>query len=392
MALTKVQDDLLRGGGGGGGGGDVTFNSIVVDNGIQFGDQYASLYQPTETTVFLLMDDETGWFYDRVTEQLIFYRGGNVVMYELPDDPTFGEAWVYNGTMYLEGAYYAALGGQFGDPLNAIYMATETLPTWTVGNGAAIQYDRNTDEWLFYADSTLAMVLGPGGIVSGGGTPGAHTHELADITDLSDLDLVYAAIGHNHDSVYMPKTWTVTAGAGLSGGGDGSTNRTLDLDLNELTTDATGGAGNDLIPFVDVSDGNASNKVLVSDFIANVQSLLKPTEHISWAVTRDDVDITTGTAKIARRLPYAFTLTELPRAYVTTPGTGGITVDINEEGASILSTKLTIDSTEESSVTAATPAVLSDSALASDAKITVDVDAVGSGVRGLVVTLIGHRT
>lgn len=41
-------------------------------------------------------------------------------------------------------------------------------------------------------------------------------------------------------------------------------------DLNSLTTDATGGAVADFIPFVDASDSNASNKVTVQDLFTNV--------------------------------------------------------------------------------------------------------------------------
>lgn len=42
------------------------------------------------------------------------------------------------------------------------------------------------------------------------------------------------------------------------------------LDLNSATTDTTGGATGDFIPFVDVSDSNASNKVAVSDLVYNI--------------------------------------------------------------------------------------------------------------------------
>jgi len=41
-------------------------------------------------------------------------------------------------------------------------------------------------------------------------------------------------------------------------------------DLSSLTTDATGGAVADFIPFVDASDSNASNKVTVQDLFTNV--------------------------------------------------------------------------------------------------------------------------
>jgi len=116
-------------------------------------------------------------------------------------------------------------------------------------------------------------------------------------------------------------------------------------------------------------------------------------ESIIIAASDETTDITTGT-KVTFRMPYAFTLVGLPRASVTTAPTGSaIIVDINEEGASIFSTLLTIDAGEETSTTA-TPAVVSDTVLADDAKMTVDIDQVGSTIpgAGLKVTLIGYRS
>ena len=83
------------------------------------------------------------------------------------------------------------------------------------------------------------------------------------------------------------------------------------------------------------------------------------------------------------------------RASLSTAQTSGsiFTVDINEGGTTILSTKLTIDNTEKTSATAATPAVISDTVLADDAEITIDIDQVGDGTaKGLKVVLIGTRT
>ncbi len=111
------------------------------------------------------------------------------------------------------------------------------------------------------------------------------------------------------------------------------------------------------------------------------------------ACSDETTALTTGTAKVTFRMPYAFTLTAV-RASVTTAPTGAVlTVDINEGGVSILSTKLTIDATEKTSTTAATPAVISDTALADDAEITIDIDTVGSTVAGagLKVALIGYK-
>lgn len=104
--------------------------------------------------------------------------------------------------------------------------------------------------------------------------------------------------------------------------------------------------------------------------------------------------LTAGTAKVTFRMPYAFTLTAV-RASVNTAPTGSVlTVDINEGGTSILSTKLTIDAGEKTSTTAVTPAVISDSTLADDAEITIDIDGVGSTIAGagLKVWLIGYAS
>lgn len=115
---------------------------------------------------------------------------------------------------------------------------------------------------------------------------------------------------------------------------------------------------------------------------------------IVLACSDEAAPLTAGTAKITFRMPYAFTLTEV-RASVTTAPTGAslLTIDINEGGATILSTKITIDASEKTSTTAATPPVISDSALADDAEITVDIDQIGSTIAGagLKVYLIGYR-
>jgi hypothetical protein len=120
---------------------------------------------------------------------------------------------------------------------------------------------------------------------------------------------------------------------------------------------------------------------------------IKPTESLVVAASDETTAISTGTAKITFRMPYAFTLTAV-RASVTTAPTGAdLIIDINEAGSTILSTKLSIDAGEKTSTTAATPAVISDSALADDAEITIDFDQVGSTIpgAGVKVALIGRR-
>jgi hypothetical protein len=111
------------------------------------------------------------------------------------------------------------------------------------------------------------------------------------------------------------------------------------------------------------------------------------------ACSDETSNLTTGTAKVTFRTPYAMTLSSV-RASVNTAPTGStLVVDINTGGSTILSTKLSIDASELTSTTAATAAVISDTALANDAEVTIDIDQIGSTIagKGLKVVLIGTR-
>lgn len=115
------------------------------------------------------------------------------------------------------------------------------------------------------------------------------------------------------------------------------------------------------------------------------------TEVIGIPVSDTTTAITTGTAKVTFRMPYAFTLTSVRASLSTASSSGLPTFDINEGGTTILSTKLTIDANEKTSTTAATAAVISDSALADDAEMTIDIDVAGTGAKGAWVYLIGYK-
>jgi hypothetical protein len=130
------------------------------------------------------------------------------------------------------------------------------------------------------------------------------------------------------------------------------------------------------------------------DGTSSWQAIPKQIECIAIACSDETTALTTGTAKATFRMPYAFTLTAVRISVTTAPTGAALTVDINEGGTTILSTKLTIDATEKTSTTAATAAVISDTALADDAEITIDIDTVGSTIAGagLKVYLIGKQT
>mgnify|MGYP003709933725 CR=1 FL=1 len=114
------------------------------------------------------------------------------------------------------------------------------------------------------------------------------------------------------------------------------------------------------------------------------------------ACSDESTAITTGTAKITFRMPFAMTLNAGEagvRASLTGAGStsGTTTVDINEGGSTILSTKCTIDDGDLTSVGASSAVVVSDVNLGDNASITVDVDAVTGGAdeTGLKIQLIG---
>lgn len=118
---------------------------------------------------------------------------------------------------------------------------------------------------------------------------------------------------------------------------------------------------------------------------------IRALETIGISVVPETTTLTTGNAKRTFRMPFAFTLTGV-RASVSTASSSGLpTVDINEGGSTILSTKLTIDANELTSTTAATAAVISDANLADDAEITIDIDVAGTGAKGLKVYMYGYR-
>lgn len=118
-----------------------------------------------------------------------------------------------------------------------------------------------------------------------------------------------------------------------------------------------------------------------------------PKAELVVAVTDESTAITVGTAKVTFRMPYPMTLTGIRASLTVAQSSGSIfTVDVNEAGATILSTKITIDNTEKTSTTAATAPVISDVNLADDAEISVDVDQIGDGTaKGLKIILIGRR-
>ena len=109
------------------------------------------------------------------------------------------------------------------------------------------------------------------------------------------------------------------------------------------------------------------------------------------ACSDETTDLTTGTAKVTFRMPYAMTLTAVRLSVNTAPTGSVIIVDVKEGGTTIFSTKPQIATSAKTSVGGAVPGVISDTALEDDAEITINLDQIGSTIagKGLKVSLIG---
>lgn len=217
----------------------------------------------------------------------------------------------------------------------------------------------------------------------------------------SGAELVNASVYVSEGTTNADTQWTCTTNATItvgstslafaqltSGGGTTIANDTIwnaAGDLVYATANDTGAR---------LAIGTARQKLRVNSG-ATAPEWASDVTCIPIACSDETTALTTGTAKVTFRMPFAMTLTDV-RASVTTAPTGGtlLTVDVNESGSTILSTKLTFDASEKTTTTAATPRVISDSSLADDAEITIDIDAVGSTVAGagLKVYLIGYVT
>lgn len=209
----------------------------------------------------------------------------------------------------------------------------------------------------------------------------------------------------------VPSTRQINTTAPLTGGGDLSANRTFAIpaatasvdgyatatQITKLNGIATGATANDTDANLRARSSHTGTQTAstISDFnsAADARVALK-TECLIIAASDETTALTTGTGKVTFRMPYAFTLTAI-RASLTVAQTAGsdLIIDVNEAGSTIMTTsKLRFDNNEKTTTTSSNPPTLTDTTLADDAEITVDIDQVGtSGAKGLKIYLIGHQ-
>lgn len=175
----------------------------------------------------------------------------------------------------------------------------------------------------------------------------------------------------------------------------------LDADLTSIAALTTAAAGRQLLTiadpnadkiyFWDDSAGDWAALTLPSALSISTTSLLLD-EPWMIALSDETTAITTGTNKATMVFPYNVTVVSVGASVNTASSSGTPTVDINESGTTILSTKITIDANEKTSLTAAAAPVISDSSITAGNEIGFDIDVAGTGAKGLKVWMIVRRT
>lgn len=167
----------------------------------------------------------------------------------------------------------------------------------------------------------------------------------------------------NHTSV------TLTAGVGLSGGGDISANRTFTVDLNELTTETSIASG-DFIAMVDITD-SGSGKIT----FANIESTLN---HDSLAGFVSGEHFT--------------------QANITTTGTitigtwQGTTIAVNQGGTGVTTSTGTGNTVLSSSPTLVTPALGTPASGVMTNVTGIPIGALANGTDGELITWAADAT
>lgn len=133
--------------------------------------------------------------------------------------------------------------------------------------------------------------------------------------------------------------------------------------------------------------------VTIDDQLGDITTIGKVTGNIQAPliiqVYGPGTTVTNGTGLFSMSMPQGFIATGVKASVVTPTVSGTITVDVLEEGSSILSTLPVIDQGEYSSATG-TQGVVSDPTITVNNRISVNVSGTYSGAAGLVVAILGY--
>lgn len=159
--------------------------------------------------------------------------------------------------------------------------------------------------------------------------------------------------------------------------------------LSVMTGDAGSGGAKGLVPAPVTGD---AAKFLKGDGTWAAPGTSGTPFEYAVAVSDETTALTTGTAKISFYFPVAVNITGVSIGLSAQSTSGVVTADVNKNGSTIFSTNPSVDANENTSHTG-TAAVLSTSPTAFSVtdKVTVDIDAAGTGAKGLKVSFTGTR-
>lgn len=291
-------------------------------------------------------------------------------------------------------------------------VTTGGIPTWTsvAASGDVVGPASSVDAAVALFDGTSGKLLRQSSVTISGGSITGLTDFLTGIVNIAFAS--GAVLNFNANDVLVTHSanlLTITGGGLTVSGLTTSTTltvtstTTLDTTLNGLavltagvvsaTSDATSYvsaastilAGKvELATTAEINTGTDNERAMpVDQFVASNRNMryfnIRVLDPSSFNFVTDVIG---GDFEC----PITGTITEIG-AWVDTAGTTGVgTIDVNKNGVTILSTKITIDSTEKTSRTALTPAVISVSAIAAGDIITVDLDGIQTTpAKGLVI-------
>ncbi len=185
-------------------------------------------------------------------------------------------------------------------------------------------------------------------------------------------------------------TGTVTLPVGLTGVIRTDTGVvSVDSDVTDIVTAAslTAAGKVELATTAEINTGTDTARAIpIDQYVASNRNVRYFLYRVVEATTNTAVATTKGGDL---ELPFTGTITEIG-AYVDTAGTTGtMTIDVNLNGTTLMTTnKITIDTTEKSSRTAATAPALTTTAVTAGDLITVDIDAIHTTPsKGLTIRL-----
>jgi hypothetical protein len=157
--------------------------------------------------------------------------------------------------------------------------------------------------------------------------------------------------------------------------------------MDKRTTELDAAGALDLTELIALVQAGVNKKITLSNLFKG------QTEAQGFALTDESTSISAGTNKVKFSMPFPGTLVAIKATLGTEQSSGAIlTIDLNKNGASMLSTKVTIDNNEKSSDNAAAPYVISDAVISDTAEYSFDVDQAGTGGKSLKVWLYYKRT